>query len=170
MTLLPYWGRITKLARAVIAQQLLIATSPVYYDTQQRVVDEQMPTMTKALSDRVGEIVTMTQEKQHQINLAVCNSLNKSSNIPSKHGCDNGTYENTKAEYDQQTAICSYERKITKRSGGCHCGAACPWKDTVTHNQVQLPTINRIDLRGTNGVTNAIKEKSEVEALLNVND
>ena len=147
---------LTQNARAVIAQQLLIATSPVYYDTQQRVVDEQMATMTKALSDRVGEIVTMTQEKQNAINQTACDALTFKDGNFNRHRCDgNWVSEST---YNPETAICTVHQVHKTKS--C-CGWACDFhenKNTTTN--YQLPKINRSDMRSSNGgsVTNAVQE------------
>ena len=156
---------LTQNIRAIIAQELLVATTPIYYDTQQKILDEQLPAMTKAMSDHVGELVQLTQDKQNSINQAACNSLAKTTNIPSVHGCGHGTYENTTTEYNPETAICSYERKITKRPSYCWCGAACAWKHETSNNQIVLPKINKLDLRGGH-LKDAIKERSDVEKLL----
>jgi len=155
------------LVRAVIAQQLLVATSPVYFETQQKVLDEQMATVTKAMSSRIGEIVQMTQEKQHQINEAACSQIRKDGSKPGVHGCAWHERTRVETEYNRETAVCNITTTKWNREG-CHCGAGCPWKETKTETLVVLPTVNRNDMRGSNGgsVKGALTEQSDVEKLL----
>ncbi|MBQ6110212.1 MAG: hypothetical protein IJL05_02415 [Alphaproteobacteria bacterium] len=166
MTLLPYWGRITKLARAVIAQQLLIATSPVYYDTQQRVVDEQMATMTKALSDRVGEIVTMTQEKQHLINESACSKLARSGSKPSCHGCQYNEYRHVPT-YNRDTWTCDVEFTHWHRK---YCGCADKFKEDIEHKLFAMPRLTKEDIRNAEDISKAVKDEKYIQDELGIKD
>jgi len=146
------------LVRAVIAQQLLVATSPVYFETQQKVFDEQIPGVKKAMFDRIGEIVTSAQDKQKAINRITCMSLKvKTGGFPNTHWCDQSHW-NSEVEYNEENNTCTKRWKHWKRNG---CGIAFKWlrdEDKDKEKTVQMPTLDRSDLRGDNGSTSGIKD------------
>ena len=157
---------LTQNARAVIAQQLLIATSPVYYDTQQRVVDEQMATMTKALSDRVGEIVTMTQEKQHLINESACSKLARSGSKPSCHGCQYNEYRHVPT-YNRDTWTCDVEFTHWHRK---YCGCADKFKEDIEHKLFAMPRLTKEDIRNAEDISKAVKDEKYIQDELGIKD
>ena len=163
---------LTQNARAVIAQQLLIATSPVYFETSQQVQDEQVPVVKKALFDRITEIVSSVQEKQKAINRITCMSLKvKTGGFPSIHGTDKSHW-NSEVEYNEENNTCTKRWKHWKRNGD---GMAFKWlrdEDKDKEKTVQMPTLDRSDLKkddnSDSGITKALEaaENDAAEAVV----
>ena len=147
---------LTQNVRAIIAQQLLVATSPVYFETQQQVAEEQLATVTKTLSNRINEIVQLKKTEQDRINSAACKSLEYIEGKPT--GCtQRSNYNQNTAEYNSDTAVCTFHRQKWHRQLGLNCSDK--WtkvQDWVT--EYQMPILNRENLLGGNGgsIDNAV--------------
>lgn len=144
------WPMLTQNARARIARAMQNKLSDLYDEAKQQVMDEQFSKMVSTLSNRINEIVRVTQEKQHAINLKACMAqrVNGPTEAPNKHGCAHDTRRRVDPSYDPTTAVCTLHLIKFNRTG-CDCGAGCPWEKKEQTEYIQLPTINQIDMRST---------------------
>ena len=146
---------LTNNVRAIIAQQLLVATSPVYFETQQEVLDEQMSPMKKSLLDRIEEIVATAQEKQKAINAVTCMSIpTVNEGFPSRYWYDQSHWK-SEVEYDEENNTCTKRGLHWKRNG---TGIAYDWlrdEGADVSKTVNMPTIDRNDLQSDDDDNNA---------------
>lgn len=136
---------LTQSMRNTIGQQLINALSPIYFAEQERVMNDQFASMNQKLSDRINEIVQMTQEEQKALNAAACLKLHKVTNPGSIHGCSQNHHD-TVAEYDSEANTCTVKYLHYKKNG---CGAAYKWyleeSDTQT-KVIPMPSVSRDNL------------------------
>ncbi len=153
---------LTKNAKSAIANELLNAVSPVYFDTQQQVVDEQMNNMINALTNRINEIVAISQEQQDFINQNVCDQFTFTKGNFNVHKCDgNWTSQST---YDSTTAVCSVHQVHKTKS--C-CGAGCDFRvKEEKDKKYLLPRIRRDTLREKGVGDDALTSEDDVEDMM----
>lgn len=137
-------GRFPSLATSMLASvetQIKNTVTKVYYDTQDQLMSDQIALINK-MNARISELnqaqTEVSNEQQHSINAAACNSFAQKQDHPSVHGCNHDTYVSRETSYNRETFTCTIEITTTKRKG-CNCGAACPWKDVVTTKTFVLP-------------------------------
>lgn len=160
---------LTQNIRAIVAQELLVATSPIYFDNMQKVAEEQMPVVTKNMSDRINEFVQITQEKQHAINEAACSKLARSGSKPSCHGCTYNEYRHV-PKYNRETWTCDVEFTHWRRKSGNYCGCANPFVEDIEHKLFAMPRLTREDLRNVENINDVVKKENYIQDTLGIKD
>ena len=130
--------------------------------------------MIKNLNNRINEIVEISQKKQEQINMSMCEDFkylwDKNPNANFCTGCKKYVTDATYSEYDSETHTC----KVTKYKWTCSKWATpyCwGWGDksiggaSVERTQTFLmPTVNRDDLQSGEGDQGGISNGTTSEA------
>ncbi len=155
--------KLTQSARDAVAQQLINSVFSIYSEEYEKVLSDQLASVTQQLSNAINEIVQVTAEKQHTINTTACNTMADGGSEPSCHGC---THIETLRQptYDKDTWMCTVAITQWKKSSDiCGCGASFTkreWKEYFA-----MPQITRVGLRDYNGqnITNATTNQDYME-------
>ena len=170
---------LTDTVKNAIGQQLVDKLSEAYQTAQLETFDEQFTAMNQKLNERISEIISVSQEEQHQYNQVQCDKLRQLwSTDPEPHfgtGCTSSGRKSktdaTYAEYSKEDAMCT----VTKYEWKCaHSVAGCCWSwnkglenaSVAAQKKVPMPTVNRssmIDGSYSDSVEGLMANKAKID-------
>ena len=148
----PRYPNLTRNIRSIIANDLLASADTKYYEIADKIRNEQYEDSVKKLSERLNEIVKMTQAEQDVINAGICENLRYTyMKDPEPHfttGKQKNTTNAVYSTYDSKTSMCTV-KKYTWKCSYQVSGICWDWKtdlDSATlefETEFPLPTVTK---------------------------